>query len=519
MERIAPLAKILAEANGIDWQTLRGSGEGGMVVEQDILNYLSRIMSGEEEPPATPVDVPPDDWNGDMNGLPDLSGMSSEQLSRAGVDSDIAALLSQPRPQVSPEVPATATAPSLDAEDMEFELDDETDDAPVVEVAATPVVAATPAMGTWDWNARAPAAELAPVSIPAVPSPEPAAAVVPAPEAPLPQSPVVAAASGAAMASTAAASGLGSLLSRLYQQPPAETVAQDTAPAAPVEPNPQAQSAYPEPTPAAADHAAAGEPQGDHDRQAQPILADVPAVAPEAQQSAAGLPEPVLEEPLQSLTSPEPTSTEPISTEPTSSDAVHADQVGAFEFSAQEPGIDEPGTDEPTLVLPATGEGAISAPAAAADAVWFGTYLRRGVDFGALSALHGQLSSALEQEVPLAFLVARAAQRHAATLGLSSVALQGSAHNQARSVAGEHLRGAVAALAHSYEGTPDLLVVDAGALDLDDLHYPHTLTLSVGRVQDGQAALSLNGNVDAAQGARFLAELDATLNQPILLAL
>ena len=27
MERITPLAKILAEANGIEWQSLRGSGD------------------------------------------------------------------------------------------------------------------------------------------------------------------------------------------------------------------------------------------------------------------------------------------------------------------------------------------------------------------------------------------------------------------------------------------------------------------------------------------------------------
>ena len=194
-------------------------------------------------------------------------------------------------------------------------------------------------------------------------------------------------------------------------------------------------------------------------------------------------------------------------------------QASTAQASTNRASTDEPSAQEPSSAQPATGEDALSAPAAAADAAWFGTYLRRRVDVGAVSALHGQLSRALGREVPLAFLVARAAQRHAAALGLSSVALHDSAGGRARSVAGEHLRGAVDSLAHTYEGTPDLLVVDAGALDLDDLHYPHTLTLSVGRVQDGHAALSLNGSVDAAQGARFLADLDATLNQPILLAL
>ena len=113
MERIAPLAKILAEANGIDWQHLHGSGEGGLVVEQDILNYLTRIMSGEEEPPATPVDAPPPEWTG--TELPPGGGLlapgmpSMDMLSSAGVDSDLAALVGQPRP-----VPA-ASAPSSTA--------------------------------------------------------------------------------------------------------------------------------------------------------------------------------------------------------------------------------------------------------------------------------------------------------------------------------------------------------------------------------------------------------------------
>ena len=45
MERIAPLAKILAEANGIEWEHLHGTGPGGQIVEQDILDYLTRVMS------------------------------------------------------------------------------------------------------------------------------------------------------------------------------------------------------------------------------------------------------------------------------------------------------------------------------------------------------------------------------------------------------------------------------------------------------------------------------------------
>ncbi len=60
-------------------------------------------------------------------------------------------------------------------------------------------------------------------------------------------------------------------------------------------------------------------------------------------------------------------------------------------------------------------------------------------------------------------------------------------------------------------------MVDAGALDMDDLHYPDTLTLSVGRVQDGRAALSLQGDVDPEKAARFLASVAQTLEKPIIL--
>lgn len=55
---IAPLAQRLAEENNVDWRTLRGSGDGGSVVESDVLTYLARVMSGEEATYPTPEPVP-----------------------------------------------------------------------------------------------------------------------------------------------------------------------------------------------------------------------------------------------------------------------------------------------------------------------------------------------------------------------------------------------------------------------------------------------------------------------------
>ena len=86
METIAPLAKVLAEANGIEWRTLHGTGEAGLITESDILGYLARVMSGEEDAPLTPVDP--------MPSPAELAAYSSpELLSRAGVEPELAEFL------------------------------------------------------------------------------------------------------------------------------------------------------------------------------------------------------------------------------------------------------------------------------------------------------------------------------------------------------------------------------------------------------------------------------------------
>ncbi|GAA5533571.1 E3 binding domain-containing protein [Deinococcus aluminii] len=474
MERIAPLAKILAEANGIDWRNLPGSGEGGMIVEQDILNYLTRVMSGEEEPPSTPVDAPPPEWTG--TDLPAGAGLlapgmpSMDMLSSAGVDSDLAALVGQPQP--APPAPA-----SLDDDALEFELEDDQADVPAFaapvpgpEEAAPPAVAssapevvpAAPALGREEQSAPA---EQAP-GLAAVAQPEPVAArgeaAPPPPAAP---------AGGGVMA------GLGNLLSRLYQQP-----------------------TTPPPTPAAPEMPAAA--QTPAPEVAAPV-AEVPAPEVHPVPEVEEVPAPA------AVTEPAPT--------PAEDEVQPAPQVTEAEEPAPEPAAapTEAAPTEPEAVAPVP----VPLPAAGhpREAVWFGTYLRRDANIVPAAELRRQLVSALGQDVPLALLVARAAQRHADSLGLGTVAVQDLDASRARTVQPGGLRDALAALGTDQEGTPDLLVIDAGALDLDDLHLPHTVTLSVGRVQEGRAALTLNGDVDPAQAARFLANVAGTLEEPIIL--
>jgi hypothetical protein len=55
---ISTLARRLAEQNNVDWRVLRGSGADGKVVERDVLDYLARVMAGEEAVNPTPEPVP-----------------------------------------------------------------------------------------------------------------------------------------------------------------------------------------------------------------------------------------------------------------------------------------------------------------------------------------------------------------------------------------------------------------------------------------------------------------------------
>ena len=124
-----------------------------------------------------------------------------------------------------------------------------------------------------------------------------------------------------------------------------------------------------------------------------------------------------------------------------------------------------------------------------------------------------------DRDVPLSLLVARAAQQHAGLLGLNAVAIQDVYSHRARSVGapGAGLRDALSAIDRDHEGGADLLVVNAGTFDLDELHYPDAVTLSLGRVQDGRAALSLNGDVETTKAAEFLAAVAASLEAPVAL--
>ncbi|WP_253724066.1 E3 binding domain-containing protein, partial [Thermus scotoductus] len=57
--KITPLARRLAEENGIDWRRLQGTGPEGTIVERDILAFLAKVMAGEVDLPPMPEEAPP----------------------------------------------------------------------------------------------------------------------------------------------------------------------------------------------------------------------------------------------------------------------------------------------------------------------------------------------------------------------------------------------------------------------------------------------------------------------------
>ncbi|TBH17523.1 E3 binding domain-containing protein [Thermus thermamylovorans] len=107
--RITPLARRLAEENGIDWRRLQGTGPDGAIVERDILAYLARVMAGEVDLPPMPEEPPP---------LPPAEELkrAQEALGREGVD--LADLL--PKPPASQAEEALDLEPAL-LEDLELE--------------------------------------------------------------------------------------------------------------------------------------------------------------------------------------------------------------------------------------------------------------------------------------------------------------------------------------------------------------------------------------------------------------
>lgn len=564
MENITPLAKVLAEANGIEWRGLRGTGAGDLITEQDVLGYLARVMSGEEDAPLTPVDP--------MPSPAELAAYSSpEMLSRAGVEPELAEFLkaqqeqiqelpkhAQPAPQPEP-VPVPTPAPVPEPEVMALDLSEPAAPVHVEPMHLEPVhVEPVRIEPVHVEPERQPEPEVLPEPEPVMaeqqddefeleddledeqePVPAPAAAHVPEPTLttpmPVPRTPIMPAPIPTAPAAAASGGLLSGLLSSLYRnkaKPTENEVAPAPSQPSPVQPSQsqpvQSQPSQPAPQPVAA--------QAEEDimvvADTEPLAAVVEPVTEPVEVEAAPqevLPEAVLPQETEPQEAAEtaaelapdladvvppismddrPLPPAPALGEVIEQTAPEADNIEAVKPEVVEPAFVPAAAPTPTPNMP-------TIPASA----WAGTYLRREVDLTAMLSAREQLSEMLG-DLPLSLMVARAAQRHLNLLGVSSLAIA-NANGKALDA---DLSGDVRSGIKSLSGAPvvshttaELLILDAGALDLDDLHYPQAITLSLGRVQDGKAALSLNGDLDVQQAARFLAEVSALLGAPVKL--
>ena len=99
---IVPLAQRLAEENNVDWRKLSGSGSDGSVTEVDVLNYLARVMAGEEDlnPTAEPVPEGMEAWPEE--------DVRAHKAAQAGQDAS-----TQSTPPTPPKAPAPAPAPPV----------------------------------------------------------------------------------------------------------------------------------------------------------------------------------------------------------------------------------------------------------------------------------------------------------------------------------------------------------------------------------------------------------------------
>lgn len=127
---ISPLAKRLADENNVDWRTLRGTGDDGRVVERDVLDYLARVMAGDEDLDPTPEPLPAgmESWSDQET----FSGGDSSWGSNAGDGGSVSdgadTLWADPEDElldqdVPAETPEAAGGDGIDRSDSGIEAD------------------------------------------------------------------------------------------------------------------------------------------------------------------------------------------------------------------------------------------------------------------------------------------------------------------------------------------------------------------------------------------------------------
>lgn len=128
---ISHLARRLAEQNNVDWQRLTGSGPNGSVVERDVLDYLARVMAGEEALDPTPEPLPEG-----MESWTEVGVDSVGNYSRAPGSGDAAREASGAARLDPGRATDPGTAPEIGEDLFLLDDDDELAAAPVTDAAS-----------------------------------------------------------------------------------------------------------------------------------------------------------------------------------------------------------------------------------------------------------------------------------------------------------------------------------------------------------------------------------------------
>ncbi|XOB98823.1 E3 binding domain-containing protein [Deinococcota bacterium DY0809b] len=481
--KITPLARRLAEENGIDWHNLEGTGPDGTIVERDILAFLAKVMAGEVELPPEPTEAAPPE------AVPDISQVQ-EVLAREGVD--IGDLV--PETPVEPPAPVEA-APTAEEVFVEEETFFEVDFEEVVAETPAPENESTGATGLDEegWTVVEPDAEAASPWL--EPEPEEAA---PSEEALGWEEPVEAAAEEPAFEWEAP---------EPEPEPGAEPAGEvAAAPERPAEPEASGGVDLGEPTP---EEAAAPEEPVEAQGETGPLENEAAEAAwpMEPEETFAETPEP----------EPPAAEPEPAASELEAAEAEPAPAEAEPEPPAAPPPPTEPASEEPAFAAP---EGEEAAPAAA---VAFPPAFRRAVDLGAAERARADLSAAWRREVPLELLLFRAADRALAELEVPLRPVLGRLEGEtARTLAvppALGLRDLFDQMLAAEEGGEGLVVLDLSETPYAEVILPGQVLLALGRAGLPQdlGLLSISGELPTDR-TRFLERVAFYLERPILLA-
>ncbi len=183
--KITPLARRLAEENGIDWRRIEGTGPEGEITERDILNFLAKVMAGEitlEGPP--PGEPPPPEGEADLESarkaleregltLEELIPQAPTETAEFELDLDLDEAEAEPTPPPPAEVTAWREETIVEEVTSEFP---EVEEAPADVTAELPVfeeeAPAEPPPAP-EPPPREPTAELPVFEEPAAPEPQP----------------------------------------------------------------------------------------------------------------------------------------------------------------------------------------------------------------------------------------------------------------------------------------------------------------------------------------------------------